>query len=296
MSNKYSTIITTVGASIIAESLLNGKKLTITQAAAGDGGGAYYLPTVDQTTLKNEKWRGEIAAAGINVLNSNMFDVKVVVKDNIESFIIREIGLFDDEGNLIAVCNIPDIEKVSSSDGVSDKATVLMHVVVADSSTVTFTVNPSLDTISREEVETLIDAHNKADKPHPDKFAAAQHNHDDVYAKTNHNHNDVYAKAGHNHDSVYATTKLFNVTVSADAWLEDTINGGYYQTIAVDGILETDSPIADVLLGTDIDANKLCLDAWEYVTRITTSAGSITLWANMKVPVSTFDIQLKVVR
>lgn len=62
MPTKYGTIITTKGAALIAGCILNGTKLVISKAAAGDGGGTYYQPAVDQTALINEKWRGEIAA------------------------------------------------------------------------------------------------------------------------------------------------------------------------------------------------------------------------------------------
>ena len=263
MSNKYSTLITTVGASVIAECLLNGEKLTITQAAAGDGGGSYYQPTVDQTALRNEKWRGEIAAAGINISNPGMFDVKVVIHDA-DPFTVREVGLFDAAGNLIAICNTPDTEKASSADGASGKLTLLMHIVVADSSTVTFTINPSLNTVGQDEVAAMIGAHNSAADSHPGQFATFH--------------------------------SWENITVSAAAWLADDVNGGYYQTIAVDGVIETDKPDADVMLGADIAANDLYLDGWSCVTRIRAGDNSATLWANKKAPAVAFNIQLKVVR
>lgn len=92
-----------------------------------------------------------------------------------------------------------------------------------------------------------------------------------------------------------ATTATYTASVGT-SWAEDTTNGGYTQTVSVDGILATDVPIADVVLGEDVDANSLYLEAWGYVTRITTAAGSITLWANSGAPTSAFTVQLKVVR
>lgn len=133
-TRKYGTIITEAGAALIADCILQGTKLPITQAAAGDGGGAYYQPTVEQSGLKNEKWRGEIAKADMSPLSPNMIDVKIVMEDEVGGFTIREMGLFDDEGTMIAVCNTPDTEKVSISGGVSGKLTMLMHIVVADAS------------------------------------------------------------------------------------------------------------------------------------------------------------------
>lgn len=168
MANTYGTIITSEGAAIIADCILNGKMLVISEAAAGDGGGAYYQPTVGQKSLVNEKWHGEIAAAEISTSIQNMIDVKIVIGDEVGGFVIREMGLFSEEGVLIAVCNTPDTEKVAISGGVSGKLTMVMHIIVADVSVVEFTINPSLDTVSKEELEDAIFQHNASGTCHAD--------------------------------------------------------------------------------------------------------------------------------
>ena len=170
--NTYGTIITAKGSNIIADCILSGKKLTVTEAAAGDGNGAYYVPTVDQTALKNEKWRGDIASAELSALSPNMIDVKVVIPDDIGGFTIREMALFDNEGTMIAVCNTPDIQKVTISGGMSGKLTMLIHVIVADTSVVEFTITPTLDTVTREELEAAIAGHNADTDSHPSMEAA----------------------------------------------------------------------------------------------------------------------------
>lgn len=173
MANKYGTIITTAGAEIIAACVLEGTPLHITHAAAGDGGGAYYEPTVSQPALVNEKWRGGIASAQINPSTPNMLDVKIVIPDDVGGFVVREMGLFNDDGVLIAVCNTPDTEKVAISGGVSGKLTMLMHIVVADASAVDFTITPSLDSISQEELDAAISNHNASATCHADIRALA---------------------------------------------------------------------------------------------------------------------------
>lgn len=168
MSTQYGTIITNEGAALIADCILNGRKLNITEAAAGDGGGAYYQPTVEQTGLINEKWRGEIASAEISSATPNMFDVKIVIGDEVGGFTIREMALIDEIGATIALCNTPDTEKVAISGGVSGKLTMIMHIVVADASVVEFTVNTALDTVSREDLEAGISEHNASTTCHAD--------------------------------------------------------------------------------------------------------------------------------
>lgn len=91
-----------------------------------------------------------------------------------------------------------------------------------------------------------------------------------------------------------ATTVTYTVSVDT-TWTENSA-GGYYKTVPVSGMLESDNPIADVILGADVEANALYLEAWGCVTRITTAENSITLYANGDAPSAAFDIQLKVVR
>ena len=136
---KYGTRITTAGSTLITNCILAGTKLKITQAAAGDGGGSYYLPSTEQTELVRELWRGPIVSAEQNASVPNMLDVKIIIDDSVGNFIVREMGLFDEDGTLIAICNTPDTEKVAISTGVDGRLTMLMHIVVVDSSVLEFT-------------------------------------------------------------------------------------------------------------------------------------------------------------
>ena len=165
---KYGTRITTAGSTLITNCILAGTKLKITQAAAGDGGGSYYLPSTEQTELVRELWRGPIVSAEQNASVPNMLDVKIIIDDSVGNFIVREMGLFDEDGTLIAICNTPDTEKVAISTGVDGRLTMLMHIVVVDSSVLEFTITPSLDTVSPEDLEEAIAEHNTDPASHPD--------------------------------------------------------------------------------------------------------------------------------
>lgn len=153
---KYGTVINAIGSAKIADCILNGNKVNITTAAVGDGGGAYYKPTREQVALKNECWRGEIAYARINEENPNMIDVKFIVPADVGGFTIREVALIDAEGETIAIGNTPDAEKIAVTDGVSFPITMVMHILVDDASVINFSINPDLDTVSREEMEQAI--------------------------------------------------------------------------------------------------------------------------------------------
>lgn len=184
-TKNYGTVITTAGAALIAKCILNGGKVNIKTAAAGDGGGEYYEPTVAQTALRGKKWEGDVASAAVSTTNANMIDVKIAIDDSVGGFTIREMGLFDDDGTLIAICNTPDTEKVSTDGGVSGKLTMIMHIVVADASVVSFTISPTLDAVSREEMESALAKHDTGTTSHSDirvlAFNAARR--DEVYTK-----------------------------------------------------------------------------------------------------------------
>lgn len=182
---KYGTRITTAGAALITDCILAGTKLKITQAAAGDGGGSYYVPSTEQTALVRELWRGPIVSAEQNPTVPNMMDVKIIIDDSVGNFVCREMGLFDESGTLIAICNTPDTEKVAISTGVDGRLTMLMHIVVVDSSVLEFTISPSLDTVTPEDLERAIDDHNKDPESHADirqavKDTVSTHNSDET--------------------------------------------------------------------------------------------------------------------
>ena len=145
---KYKTLVTDIGKEKMTNAILNGKKVNVVMAAVGDGGGSYYLPTADMTALVHEVWRGAIASKEINSKSSNMVDVKFVLPGTVGGFTAREASLIDDEGDMIAVCNLPDTEKAAIEDGIAAALTILMHIVMTNSDALTFTLDPTTDTAS----------------------------------------------------------------------------------------------------------------------------------------------------
>lgn len=145
---KYKTLVTDIGKEKMTNAILNGKKVNVVMAAVGDGGGSYYLPTADMTALVHEVWRGAIASKEINSKSSNMVDVKFVLPGTVGGFTAREAALIDDEGDMIAVCNLPDTEKAAIEDGIAAALTILMHIVMTNRDALTFTLDPTTDTAS----------------------------------------------------------------------------------------------------------------------------------------------------
>jgi len=153
---KYKTLVTDLGRAKIALAALEGRKVNIIEMALGDGGGSYYLPTSDATTLKNVVWCGEIANKEINKDSPNMIDVRTVLDSTVGGFTVREAALYDDEGDMIVVSNLPDIEKAIILEGISSSLTILLHVVFSNVEAVEITVNKQLDAVSKDEMERAI--------------------------------------------------------------------------------------------------------------------------------------------
>lgn len=169
-SRRYKTLVTDKGNAKIALAVLHGEKINVTTAVVGDGGGAYYSPTPDMTVLKHEVWRGDIANKEINAASANMVDVKIVLDGSVGGFTVREIGLLDADGDLIAICNTPDTEKAVILDGIAATLTLIMHVVFTNVDAVEFRVDPSVDNISAAEMEAAIEKHNTDPDAHGGSF------------------------------------------------------------------------------------------------------------------------------
>jgi hypothetical protein len=188
MAEQYSTIITDGGAAKIAAAIASGVPLMITEAAVGDGNGAYYEPTPAQIELRNEVWRGMIAYSDIDPAEPNMINVQFVIPPDDGGFTVREAALYDDSGEMLAVCNLPDTKKEVYSSGTTGKLTIIMHIIVTDSSALMFEINPQLDSVSPEQLYSAIALHDSSDTAHSDIRAA-------IDAVVNSMPGDYYTKA-----------------------------------------------------------------------------------------------------
>ncbi|WP_051863051.1 phage tail protein, partial [Xenorhabdus bovienii] len=111
MSTKYFALLTHVGTSKLENATTSGTKLEITHMAVGDGGGSLPIPNVNQSKLINEKHRAEIDVLTIDPKKPNHIIAEQVLPEGQGGWWIREIGLFDKDGTLVAVGNCADLYK-----------------------------------------------------------------------------------------------------------------------------------------------------------------------------------------
>lgn len=162
---KYGSIITAIGQASVANAAVLGQKVNITAFAVGDGGGGYYYPQAEMTALKGEVWRGEVyeyKATG------NQIEISVLIPSAIGGFTMREMGLLDDKGQLIALANMPDTEKIVIEDGAASEMQLTMVIHVSNAEVVSFQVDPTVILATRKDIEK----HNADKNAHESKADA----------------------------------------------------------------------------------------------------------------------------
>ncbi|PHM49211.1 phage tail protein [Xenorhabdus miraniensis] len=167
MSTKYFALLTQLGADKLANAAALGTKIEITHMAVGDGGGSLPTPDTKQTKLINEKRRAAINTLSIDPKNTNQIIAEQVIPENEGGWWIREIGLFDKDGILIAVGNCAETYKPQLQEGSGRTQTIRMILIVSSANAVTLKVDPAVILATREYVDDSIQKHANS-RNHPD--------------------------------------------------------------------------------------------------------------------------------
>ncbi|WP_275381330.1 phage tail protein [Xenorhabdus bovienii] len=156
MSTKYFALLTQLGADKLANAAALGTKIEITHMAVGDGGGSLPTPDTKQAKLINEKRRAAINTLSIDPKNTNQIISEQIIPENEGGWWIREIGLFDKDGILIAVGNCAETYKPQLQEGSGRTQTIRMILIVSSTESVTLKVDPSVVLATREYVDDSI--------------------------------------------------------------------------------------------------------------------------------------------
>ncbi|WP_239506646.1 phage tail-collar fiber domain-containing protein [Proteus mirabilis] len=161
MSAKFFALLTVIGANKLAKATALGTTLKITQMAVGDGGGMLPTPDTQQTRLVGEKRRAGLNTLFVDPKNDSQIIAEQVIPENEGGYWIREIGLFDDEGSLIAVGNCPETYKPQLQEGSGRTQTIRMILTVSHTESVELKVDPSVILATREFVNDAIESASK---------------------------------------------------------------------------------------------------------------------------------------
>ncbi|EGV2764389.1 phage tail protein [Escherichia coli] len=174
MSTKFKTVITTAGAAKLAAATApGGRKVNITTMAVGDGGGKLPVPDAGQTGLIHEVWRHALNKISQDKRNSNYIIAELVIPPEVGGFWMREIGLYDDAGTLIAVANMAESYKPALAEGSGRSQTCRMVIIVSSVTSVELTIDTTTVMATQDYVDDKIAEHEQS-RRHPDASLTAK--------------------------------------------------------------------------------------------------------------------------
>jgi len=156
MTAKYFAILTNQGAARLANAAALGTQLNLTQMAVGDANGALPTPDPAQTKLINQKRIAPLNLLAVDPANTSQIIAEQIIPENEGGFWIREIGLYDDDGILIAVANCPETYKPQLQEGSGRTQTIRMILIVSSTSAVTLKIDPSVVLATRQYVDDKV--------------------------------------------------------------------------------------------------------------------------------------------
>ena len=174
MTVKYKTFITKAGAEKLAAATVpNGKKVNFTAMAVGDGGGTLPVPDPNQTKLVKEVWRHALNKISQDKKNKNYVVAELLIPPETGGFWMRELGLYDDTGTLIAVGNMAESYKPALAEGSGRAQTVRMVIMVSNIESVELTIDTSTVMATQDYVDDKLAEHEKS-RRHPDATLTAK--------------------------------------------------------------------------------------------------------------------------
>ena len=179
----YYTILTSVGQAKVANAVALGQKVNLSTLAVGDANGVTPQPDANAKALIHERRRAPLNRVEIDKENPNFIVCEQVLPPEVGGWEIREIGVFDDEGNLIAYGNYPPTYKPLMNEGTSRTQTVRLVMQVSDTASVTLKVDPSVVLATRQYVDDAKTENNEAlekVKRGLGEAAGMSHSNDDV--------------------------------------------------------------------------------------------------------------------
>ncbi|EOA2103402.1 phage tail protein [Escherichia coli] len=174
MSTKFKTVITTAGAAKLAAATVpGGKKVNLSAMAVGDGNGKLPVPDAGQTKLVHEVWRHALNKVSVDNKNKNYIVAELVVPPEVGGFWMRELGLYDDAGTLIAVSNMAESYKPELAEGSGRAQTCRMVIILSNVASVELSIDASTVMATQDYVDDKIAEHEQS-RRHPDASLTAK--------------------------------------------------------------------------------------------------------------------------
>ena len=173
-TRKFKTIITDTGAKKLAQAAApDGNPVRLTHMAVGDGGGTLPTPDSKQIRLVHEVWRHTVNRVILDATHQNRIIAELVIPPETGGFWIREIGVFDEHGDLIAVGNTAESYKPTVAEGSGRAQTFRTILTVSSTATVALTVDNTMVMATVDYVNDKLKEHEQS-RRHPDASLTAK--------------------------------------------------------------------------------------------------------------------------
>ncbi|WP_313401748.1 phage tail protein [Stenotrophomonas sp.] len=165
-NSQYMAILTAAGEAKDANAKALGVPWTITHMGIGDGNGAEPMPSRTQTALINERRRAPLNQLSVDPNNEAILIAEQVIPEDVGGWWIREIGLYDEAGVLVAVANCPPTYKPELAQGSGRTQVVRLNLITSSTQNIQLKIDPSVVLATRAYADSLIVGHLAAVDPH----------------------------------------------------------------------------------------------------------------------------------
>jgi len=167
VATKYLALLTNIGAAKLAKATALGTKVEITQLAVGDGNGVLPTPNPAQTALVHERRRAPLNMLTVDPANVSQIIAEQVIPEDVGGWWIREIGLFDKDGDMVAIANCAETYKPQLQEGSGRVQVIRVILIVSSTEAVTLKIDPAVVLATRQYVDSQLRAHEQS-RNHPD--------------------------------------------------------------------------------------------------------------------------------
>lgn len=154
----YKSIHTTIGLAALAAAETSGTPINLTHMAVGDGNGNFITPTEDMTALVREVYRTTVNRVYQDPDDETKFYAEMVIPASEGGFVLREVGVFDADGDMHVIANLPDAYKPETTDGAFGDTMIRITFVVANADNVTIIVDPDVVVVTQQWINNNINA------------------------------------------------------------------------------------------------------------------------------------------
>lgn len=140
----YKTIYTTTGLALVSQAVSQQRTIELTHFAVGDGGGNSIEPIESMTQLVRERYRATINRIYQDPENENKYTAEMIIPVTVEGFVVREIALFDRNGNMVLVGNTPEVHKPTLAEGVTQDSVYRIPFVISNPEVLELNFDPNV--------------------------------------------------------------------------------------------------------------------------------------------------------